>query len=283
MPRKIQAGYPGALLHIIQRGNNHSYIYQDAQDKRQFLAIVEDLLHERDFRLLYHVLMDNHFHLVMLMGDDPVGLVMQLINARYARYYNKRYSRVGTIYGGRYTGVLVESYQQFFHLLRYIAYNPVRAGMVRYPGEYRWGAHAEIRGGLPSIIALDNLFSYFHNDRNMALTAYINCIEDPVKDFTSKQAMAVQGSRDSSERLHCILDSMRLSESIKLQVLGGNVGIAVKPVRDAFILKAIQEGHNNKDIAAFISTSKETVRRISRPWLQEQKAQNQTCGKSCWN
>ena len=265
MARKPRVDFPGALYHIMQRGNNHNYIYEDAQDKRRFLAIIEGLTHELDFKLLYHVLMDNHFHLVLLLGHDKVSLVMQLINARYARYYNKRYSRVGTIYGGRFTGVLVTNDQQFFHVLRYIAYNPVRAGMVRYPGEYRWGSHAEILGGLPSTIALDNLLCYFNADRSMALAAYIKCIEDSLKDFTNKQhVLVVQNTRDSTEFLRCILDGLQITESSKVLILSGKGGVMVKPIRDLFIYKATQEGYSIREIAAFISTSYETVRRISK-------------------
>jgi putative transposase len=263
MARKPRANFPGALYHIMQRGNNHNYIYEDTQDKRQFITIIGNLTHELDFKLLYHVLMDNHFHLVLLLGEDKVSMVMQLINARYTRYYNKRYSRVGTIYGGRFTGVLVTNDQQFFHLLRYIAYNPVRAGMVRYPGEYRWGSHAEILGGLPSIIALENLLGYFNADRSVALSAYIKCIDDPIKDLTNKQqVLVVQDIRNSSEFLHCILDSLQTTESEKTRILNGKGGVVVKPIRELFIHKAAQEGYSIREIATFLSTSYETVRRI---------------------
>lgn len=164
MGRKPVACFPGAVLHIIQRGNNKNYIFADDADKRAFLQIISDLLEIFDFQMLFYCLMDNHYHLILMMGDDLIGKIMQRLNASYAKYYNKRHDRIGTVFCGRYKGILMRSDRQFFRTLHYIAHNPVKAKMVRHPDEYRWGAHYAMINGDFSLIARSELLRHFSDD-----------------------------------------------------------------------------------------------------------------------
>lgn len=164
MGRKPVECFPGAVLHIIQRGNNKNYIFADDADKKAFLQIISDLLELFDFQMLFYCLMDNHYHLILLMGDDLIGKIMQRLNASYARYYNKRHDCIGTVFCGRYKGILMRSDRQFFRTLHYIAHNPVKAKMAGHPNEYRWGAHYAMINGDFSLIARSELLRHFSDD-----------------------------------------------------------------------------------------------------------------------
>lgn len=66
---------------------------------------------------------------------------MQAIGRRYVGCFNARYRRTGTLWEGRFKAALVDSDRYLLTCYRYIELNPVRAGMVLHPGDYRWSSH----------------------------------------------------------------------------------------------------------------------------------------------
>ena len=141
MPRRKRGDEPNTIHHVIQRGNNRNYIYEDTQDKREFLSILSTAITTYDAVLLQYVLMDNHYHLLIRVGDQPLSAFVRFLNRSYSLYYNKRYNRIGTIYGGRYKSYLLSETEKFFSTVRYIVRNPVKAGLSATPAEYRWSGH----------------------------------------------------------------------------------------------------------------------------------------------
>ncbi len=93
-------------------------------------------------RLYAFVLMTNHFHLLAL-GETYSGVsgLMQSVGRRYVRYVNGLYCRTGTLFEGRFKSSLVDSECYLLTCMRYIEFNPVRAGMVTKPEGYRWSSH----------------------------------------------------------------------------------------------------------------------------------------------
>ena len=86
--------------------------------------------------------MTNHFHLMVTpMAEGGVSRLLHLLGAKYVRYYNDRHKRVGTLWQGRYKAAIVNSDAYILACMRYIELNPVRAGMVTKPGDYRWSSY----------------------------------------------------------------------------------------------------------------------------------------------
>jgi putative transposase len=96
-----------------------------------------------------YVFMTNHVHLLVTpQTEGGIGKMMQSVGRRYVQYFNYTYHRTGTLWEGRYRATLVDAQRYLLTCYRYIELNPVRAAMVRHPGEYRWSsyrAHAEGR------------------------------------------------------------------------------------------------------------------------------------------
>jgi len=92
--------------------------------------------------------MTNHVHLLVL-GEMPGGIsgLMQLLGRRYVRYINRTCRRTGTLFEGRFKSSLVDSERYLLTCMRYIELNPVRAGMVVDPGDYRWSSYRQHVGG----------------------------------------------------------------------------------------------------------------------------------------
>ncbi|NQT58674.1 MAG: transposase [Bacteroidetes bacterium] len=267
MGRKPRELVPGGIYHLIQRGNNKNYIFSETRDKYRFMTILTELQESLDFSLFYHVLMDNHYHLILQTGiaspSAPVSKIMYHLNLSYTRYYNKRCSQVGTLYGSRYTGKLILDDQHLFRLLRYLAYNPVQAGMVKYPAEYRWSAHPAIRNNLSTPVDKGKVLSYFGKDPVEARKRYTAYIEEDSPKLISREEIQEKESRLTPEYLQYLLESRDLPESIMKMIRSGFSNAAAKEQRKLFIAAAYDAGYRRKDIAGFLSLSYETVRRLT--------------------
>lgn len=146
LPRLTVAGYPH---HVIQRGNDRQTIVRDDQDRQRLLDLWTE--HAKTFKVAIHawVIMDNHFHL-LATPETQEGLpqMMQAVGRAYVRYFNLRHKRTGTLWEGRYRSTLIESERYLLACMAYIDLNPVRAGMVTRPEDYRWSSYRHSIGQL---------------------------------------------------------------------------------------------------------------------------------------
>ncbi len=88
------------------------------------------------------VLMTNHVHLLLTSASvvGP-GRLMKRLGQRYVQYINRTYQRSGTLWEGRFRSCLTQEESYVLGCYRYIEMNPVRAGMVNHPAEYRWSSY----------------------------------------------------------------------------------------------------------------------------------------------
>jgi len=141
MGRKPRLHYPGALYHVILRGNAREKIFFANSDRHRFYLFLQQGAERYRFRIHAFCLMTNHIHLALQVGDIPLSRIMQGLVGRYTRWINWRKSRVGHLFQGRYKAVLVDANAYLLELVRYIHLNPVRAEMVNDPAEYPWSSH----------------------------------------------------------------------------------------------------------------------------------------------
>lgn len=141
MPRKIRVWYPGAVYHIICRGNYQQDIFVDNGDRLSYLSILKEV--KKDFPYILHsyCLMTNHVHLQIETGDVNIGQVMKRINMLYAIYFNKKYDFTGHLFQDRYRSELIETEPYHLDVSRYIHLNPVRANLVARPELYQWSSY----------------------------------------------------------------------------------------------------------------------------------------------
>lgn len=129
-------------MHVIQRGNNRCKIFCNDDDYVVFHDWFVDACHHHGCLVHAYVLMTNHMHVVMTPRNaHSVGNVMQYMGRRYVPYFNRKYGRTGTLWEGRYRSTLIDSEQYLFTCARYVELNPVRAGLVSQPSQYRWSSY----------------------------------------------------------------------------------------------------------------------------------------------
>ena len=146
MARQLRMEVPDGIYHAWNRGVNRADIVFDDRDRQLFLDLLQEVI--RRFGWIVHefVLMTNHFHLIFGTPDPTLSRGMKWLEQKFAEHINHRYQRVGPLYQGRFKAQLVENGSYLLTLLRYVALNPVRAGMVARPEEYRWSSYRWLAG-----------------------------------------------------------------------------------------------------------------------------------------
>lgn len=140
MGRPLRIECPGALYHITSRGNERRKIFRNAADRERFVDRLRDY-HERYGILIHsHVLMDNHYHLVLETPQGNLLKVMHGLNGKYTGYFNGRHNRSGHLFQGRDKGIVVERDACLVQLSRYVHLNPMKARMRERPEGYRWSS-----------------------------------------------------------------------------------------------------------------------------------------------
>ena len=143
MARRPRLELPGVPLHLIQRGNNRGLCFRADADRRLYLRCLAAAAARHECAIHAYVLMPNHVHLLATpTTNGSVAAMMQDVGRRYVRFFNDSHERTGTLWEGRYKSCLVDSETYLLACHRYIESNPVRAGLVAQPLEFRWSSHA---------------------------------------------------------------------------------------------------------------------------------------------
>jgi putative transposase len=141
MARPLRLELPWGLYHVFNRGNERKDIFRNDEDRNDFLALMLGERERCNWIIHDFALMDNHFHLVIETPEANLSKGMQRLEGTYAQRFNKRHDRCGHLFGGRFKSKLVEKESYLLALSRYVALNPVEAGMVERPEDYRWSSY----------------------------------------------------------------------------------------------------------------------------------------------
>lgn len=144
LPRLTVPGYPH---HIIQRGNNRQAIFGGTADYELLLGLVDEHARKQHVAIHGYVLMSNHFHLLATPEtEEGIPQLMQAVGRGYVRNFNLRHGRTGTLWEGRYRSTVIQAERYLLACMVYMDLNPVRAGMVADPADYRWSSHEHYTG-----------------------------------------------------------------------------------------------------------------------------------------
>lgn len=151
MPRKPRFYLPGIPAHIVQRGNSRQATFFCDDDYAAYLEWLREGAQRHACAVHAYVLMTNHVHLLVTpVFPESISHLIQYVGRHYVTYVNHTYRKSGTLWEGRHKGCLIASDEYLLACMRYIELNPVRAGMVTTPGEYRWSSYRlNAMGGEP--------------------------------------------------------------------------------------------------------------------------------------
>jgi putative transposase len=142
MARHPRIAPPGITQHVVQRGTNRCDTFRHASDYQLYLLLLARAAPRFDVTVHAYALMSNHVHL-MMTPQRPGGLpgAMHFVSGLYAQIFNHRYGRTGALWEGRYRSSVVADDRYWLTCMQYVELNPVRAGIVRRPEDYRWSSY----------------------------------------------------------------------------------------------------------------------------------------------
>ena len=144
----------------MARGNNKKPIFRDGADHEALLTGIAGIGAHHSWRTLSYCLMPNHFHLLIEASVPDLSAGMRDLLGTYARRFNRRHGRSGHVFGGRFRAVPVLDDRQVAAVVRYIALNPVVAGLCSDPAIWPWGSFGASMGAQPihPSLSLDRLW-----------------------------------------------------------------------------------------------------------------------------
>jgi putative transposase len=138
LPRAIDEGL---TYHASNRGNNRGDVFTDDADRAAFLEALGRTRDRYPFRLLGYCLMSNHFHLRLRPeAGQSISRILQSLTVAHTWRHHQRHRSSGHVWQGRFKSSVIQDGEHLLLVLRYIEANPLRAGMVADPADYRWSS-----------------------------------------------------------------------------------------------------------------------------------------------
>lgn len=174
MPRRPRLVLPGVPLHLIQRGNNRQVCFVADEDYQCYLGWLKEYAGKTGCQVHAYVLMTNHVHVLLSAAhSDGPGALMKALGQRYVQYFNRTYRRSGTLWEGRFRSCLTQAEDYLLACQRYIELNPVRAGVVEHPAEFRWSSfRSNAQGEVDALITPHELYQSLGMDAAQRQAAY---------------------------------------------------------------------------------------------------------------
>lgn len=153
MPRTARLYLIGYPHHITQRSVNKDRVFLEEEDYSFMLECLKNASERGMTDIMAYCLMPNHFHLLAIpKTEGALGRCLHHATFRYAQYFNKKYDRTGRLWQNRYYSTIVDAETYMWTVARYIETNPVRAGLVKSPDDWRWSSAGHHLKGIPDEI-----------------------------------------------------------------------------------------------------------------------------------
>ena len=143
MARPLRA-YEG-IYHLAARGSDQRHLFVVDADREDFLDRLAAICDRYELALLAYVLMGSHYHALVRIHDARFSVALQRLHTGYARWHNRRHGRSAHLFRAHAMTREITSDRQLIAAARYLALNPVSAGLVTNPFDWRWSsasAHA---------------------------------------------------------------------------------------------------------------------------------------------
>ncbi len=143
MARPLRIEYPGAIYHVMSRGNQRRPIFDDERDYHRLLQGLEQSVRRFGWEMLSFALMPNHIHLFLRTPRPTLSRGMQYLVSGYANWYAKRHRRPGHLMQGRFKAALIEDETYFWSVSRYVHLNPVtgKRPLRTHPVDWPWSSY----------------------------------------------------------------------------------------------------------------------------------------------
>lgn len=248
MARKLRVHYPGALYHVMGRGNNGEKILAEGLQKSEYIKILTYYKKQLCFKLYAFCIMDNHVHLLIEVKDAPLSGIMQRIQQVYTQWFNRKYGRTGHVFQQRYKALLCNKENYLLQLIRYIHYNPVKANMCK-DLNYIWSSHSHYIGVVnDGFVDVDDVLGVFSENRKQAVKQYLQFMDQIPEEIALRDFLELQpevkiscrtGIGTQNERISIdeVIENVCLKENVSISEVVRKTRIQrISDIRKAIVL-----------------------------------------------
>ena len=182
MARPLRIEFPHAVYHVTSRGNARQRIVTTDADRQAWLSVLGQVIGRFGWLCHAYCLMDNHYHLLIETPQPNLSRGMRQLNGVYTQVFNRRHRRVGHLFQGRFTAILVEKEPHLLELCRYVVLNPVRAKAVTKAGDWFWSSYRATAGELPAPawLTVDWVLGQFGQRQKSAQAKYRDFVREGI-------------------------------------------------------------------------------------------------------
>ena len=200
-----------------------------------------------------YCLMNNHYHLLIETPSANISQIMHHINTAYTAYFNTKHARSGHLFQGRYKAIVIDADEYAREVSRYIHLNPVRAGLIENPVEYRWSScqYYMFNRGVPTWLRRDFILSYFGRGPKTAMKRYKDFVHSVVDQECKNPLVDLANS--------VILGGDEFIEEIKSRYLRNK-----KPDRELPILRNLSDRPELSQIVNVVDSVLQSNKKLAR-------------------
>ena len=208
MARKPRINFPGALYHVIARGNQGQTVFHEDRDFMLYRHLLVDYKVQFRFSVYAYALMPNHIHLLLETGQTSLSRIMHRLQFHYTLRTNLKYKTHGHLFQGRFKAILCDKDAYLLELSAYIHLNPVRAGLVKDPSDYVWSSYRTyFKPHSEDLVDTAYLLGQFSSNAEVARNRYRRFVEDRLDqghrdDFYAVKEQRLLGDESFVERIH---------------------------------------------------------------------------------
>lgn len=231
-----------SFFHIMSQGINKEYIFNSEEDKDKYMKIIEETKEEIEIIILAYCIMSNHVHILFCEDNvEQLAKFMHKVNLLYAKYYNKKYERVGYVFRDRYKTQPILTEKYLYTCVKYIHNNPVKANMCESPEEYKYSSciqnrfytDREIEKNVRKFICMDKFqensmegFELLEVDSNKQ-----QLCEEVFKIIINQKGINPKDLKNNKELLGKIVKQLKNDYKISFRVMEKIIGIGRETLR----------------------------------------------------
>jgi putative transposase len=268
MARPLRIQEAGLTYHVTGRGNEKKPIFLDDLDRNRFLLLLTIVADHYQIDCHAVCQMTNHYHAVLTTKRANLSAAMQTLNGEYASVFNRYHRRVGHLFQDRFGAQIVQHGAYFLTVCRYVARNPLRAGMVSRPEEWPWSSYRATVGlcPKPDYLSVHGILGEFDDDADSAMQCYARFVmsqrpdrlpRDPVlgdRAFASRFTEAARRASSEVPRRQRNVEKISAREFFD--------GVLTRAERDAAIVRTYRAGFSQCEIARVLGVHYSTISKV---------------------
>ncbi len=233
-----------SFFHIMVQGINKEYIFNSSENINKYMKIMKETKEKIDIMILAYCIMNNHAHILVHEEDiEKVTQYMHRVNLRYAKYYNKKYNRVGYVFRDRYKTQPIYSEKHLYTCVRYIHNNPVKANICDKANEYKYAS------------CYDNIF---YTDTELERNVKKNMYNEQTNLQEEEKFVLMENEQNKEQICHEIIKETMLKNSLTKESLHQN-----EKVLGDIIRKLKQEDISYRMMEKILGTNRKKLKKIA--------------------